>query len=230
TRLPDGGDAGDARVLRGDMRAGAGRAFHAVDVDRVRPRLDGHAHIVIDARCAELQLDWDLAVGRLADLVDLEGESVLPQPVRMAGRRALIDARRKRAHLRHLVSHLLAHEVSAEADLAPLADEELAGIGQPQMVRVEAIAGLDVLIEPLRGIAALVRDHAALARAGRSARHGGAAGKRDLRLERERPETHAGDVDRNIQHQRALRLRPDDRLGETFLAIALDDEARQRAW
>ena len=48
----------------------------------------------------------------------------------MAGRRALVDAGRQRAHLGHLVGHLLAHQMAAEADLAALADEELDGVGE----------------------------------------------------------------------------------------------------
>ena len=147
----------------------------------------------------------------------------------MAGRRALVDARGQRAHFRHLVRHLLAHQMAAEADLAALADEELDGVRQLQMVRVEAVARLDALVEPLRGIAAFVRDHAAFAGAGRRAGHGGATGERDLRLEGQRAEAHAGDVDGDIKHQRPLGLRSDDRLGQALLAIALDDEARQRA-
>src|SRR5260221_313946 len=83
----------------------------------------------------------------------------------------------------------------AEADFATLANEELAGIRQAQMVRVEAIARLDALIEPLRGIAPFVGNHAALTRACRRAGHGGAPGQRDLGLEAQCPEAHPGDVD-----------------------------------
>src|SRR5262245_16718583 len=108
--------------------------------------------------------------------------------------------------------------MAAETDLTALADEELAGIGQPQMMRVEAVARLDALIEPLDRIAPLVRDHAAFAGAGGGARHGGAAGERDLRLVGQRAETHAGDIDRNVEHERPLRLRADDRLRLAFLA------------
>jgi hypothetical protein len=43
----------------------------------------------------------------------------------MTGRRALVDAGGQRAHLGDLIGHLLAHQVTAEADLAALADEEL---------------------------------------------------------------------------------------------------------
>ena len=147
----------------------------------------------------------------------------------MAGGRALVDAGRQRAHLGHLVGDLLAHQMAAEADLAALADEELAGIGEAQMMRVEAVARLDALIEPVDRIAPLVGDHAALARAGGRARHGGAAGQRDLGLVGQRAEGHARHIDRDVEHHRPLGARADDRLGLAFLAIALDDEARQRA-
>ena len=208
---------------------GAGTAFHAVDVDAVRSGLRRHAHVVIDARRAELQLDRYLPIGRLANLLDLERKIVGSEPVRMARGRALVDARRQRAHFRHLIRDLLAHQVAAEADFAALADEELAGVRQSQMIRVEAVARLDALIEPFRGIAALVRNHAAFAGAGRGAGHRRAARERDLRLVAERAETHAGDVDGNVQHQRPLGARADDGLRFALLAIALDDETRQRA-
>ena len=168
------------------------------------PRLGRHADVVVDARGAELELDRDLAVGGLAELVDLEGEIVRSEPVGMAGRRTLVDAGRQRAHLRHLVRHLLAHEVAAEPDLAALADEDLAGVGQPQVVRVEAVARLDALVEPLLRVAPLVGHHAALAGAGGGAGHGGAAGQRHLGLVGEGAEAHAGDVDGDVQHQRPL--------------------------
>src|SRR5579863_6274936 len=119
--------------------------------------------------------------------------------------------------------------MSAEPDLASLADEELAGIGQPQMIRVEAVARLDALIEPLGRIAALVRDHAALAGAGRRARHGRAACQGDLRLIAQRAKAHAGDVHRNVEHQRTLGAWADDRLGLALLAVAFDHEPRERA-
>ena len=68
----------------------------------------------------------------------------------MAGWGSLIDAGGQRAHLGYLLSDLLAHQVTTQADLAALADEELDGIGQHQVVRVESVAALDDLVEPLR--------------------------------------------------------------------------------
>ena len=149
-RLADGGDAGNAGILGRDMRTGAGAAFHRVDIDEVGSALHRHAHVVIDARGAELQLDRDFPIGRLADLLDLEREIVGSEPIGMARRRALVDAGGQRAHLGHLVGHLLPHQMAAKPDLAALADEELARVGEPQMMRVEAVARLDALIEPLR--------------------------------------------------------------------------------
>src|SRR3984957_13781514 len=160
-RLADGGDTGNAGVLGGNMGTGAGAAFHRIDVDRVGTALYSHAHVVIDARRTELKLDRDLVIGGFADLFDLERQIVRSEPVRVPGRRALVDAGRQRAHFGDLVRHLLAHEVAAETDLAALADEEFASIGDPQMMRIEPVARLDALIEPAFRIAPLVGDHSA---------------------------------------------------------------------
>ena len=147
----------------------------------------------------------------------------------MAGRRALVDAGGQRAHLGHLIGHLLAHQMAAQAHLAALADENLAGVGELQMVRIEAVARLDALVEPLGRVPALVGDHAALAGAGRGAGHGGAARERDLGLVGERSEAHAGDVDRDVEHHRSLGARTEHGPGLALLAVAFDDEAGQRA-
>ena len=128
-RAPGLGDRGhqrDAGLLGRDVRPGAGAALGAVQVDDVRPALGRHPDVVVDAGGAELQLDRDLVVGRLADLLDLQRQVVRAEPVGMPGRAALVDPGRQRAHLGHLLGHLLAHQVAAEADLAALADEELA--------------------------------------------------------------------------------------------------------
>ena len=211
------------------MRAGAGAAFHAVDIDRIRIAFHRHADVVVDARRAELELDRDLPVGRFPDFQDLQRQVVRPQPVGMTGRRALVDAGRQRTHLGDLVGHFLAHQMSAQPDLAALADEELAAIRQQQVVRVEAVARLDALVEPFGRIAPLVGNHPAFAGTGSGARHGSAARERGLGLERERTETHAGDVDRDVQFHRPLGARSDHRPGLAFLAVTLDHEPGQRA-
>src|SRR5437016_602428 len=95
------------------------------------------------------------------------------------------------------------------------------------MIRIEAVARLDALIEPFGGIATLIGDHAALARTGGRPRHGGAARERDLRFVAQRPEAHAGYVDGDIENQRTLGARTDDGLRLAFLAITFDDEARE---
>ena len=217
-------------LLGRDVRAGARAALGAVEVDDVRPALRRHPHVVVDARGAELELDRDLVVGRLADLLDLQREIVGAEPVGMARRRALVDPGRERAHLGDLLGHLLAHQVAAEADLAALADEELAGVGEHQVVRVEPVPALDALVVPLGREVALRRDHPALARARRRAGHRRALRERHLRLERERAEAHAGDVDRDVELDRLLReARAEHRLRLALLAVALDHEPGQRA-
>ncbi len=147
----------------------------------------------------------------------------------MPGRGALVDARRKRAHLGDLLGDLLAHEVPAEADLAALADEELDRVREHEVVRVEPVPALDDLVVPLRRQVALRRDHPALARAGGRAGHRGALGQGHLRLDRQGAEAHAGDVDRDVELDRVLREpRAEDRLGLALLAVALDDEPGER--
>jgi hypothetical protein len=148
----------------------------------------------------------------------------------MARRRALVDPRRQRAHLGHLLCHLLAHQVSTEANLAALADEELDPVREHQVVRVEPVPRLDHLVVPLRRVVAFRGDHPAFARAGRGACHRGALRERHLRLERERAERHSGDVDRDVELERLLReTRPEHRLRLALLAVALDHEAGEGA-
>ena len=147
----------------------------------------------------------------------------------MPCRRALVDPGRERAHLGDLLGHLLPHQVAAEADLAALADEELDGIREHQVVRVEPVPALDALVVPLRRVVALRRDHPALARARRRAGHRGALRERHLRLERERAEAHARDVDGDVELDRLLReARAEHRGRVALLAVALDDEPRER--
>src|SRR5438477_790554 len=142
----------------------------------------------------------------------------------MARRRALVDACRKRAHLRDLLRHLLAHQMTAEPDLAALPDEELARVGQHQVMRVEAVAALDALVVPLGREVAFRRNHPALARARRRPGHRRAFRERHLRLERERAEAHTRDVDRDVELERLLREpRAEDGLRLALLAVPLAD-------
>ena len=196
----------------------------------VRPALGRHPDVVVDAGRAQLQLDRDLVVGRLADLLDLQRQVVGAEPVRVAGRAALVDPGRQRAHLRHLLGDLLPHQVAAEADLAALPDEELDPVGEHEVVRVEPVPALDDLVVPLGRQVPLGRDHPALAGAGRGPGHRGALGQRHLGLQGQRPEAHPGDVDGDVELERVLgEARAEHRLGLALLPVALDDEPGQRA-
>ena len=103
-------------------------------------------------------------------------------------------------------------------------------VREHQVVRVEPVPALDHLVVPLRREVAFRRDHPALARAGRGARHRRALGERHLRLERECAEAHAGDVDRDVELERLLgETCAEHRLRLALLAVALDHEAGERA-
>ena len=97
--LADRRHPGYAGILGGKVRPRTGASFHAVNVDRVGIALHRHPHVIVNARGTELELDRDLPVRRLADLVDLEREIIGTQPVRMPGRRTLVDTCGQAAHL-----------------------------------------------------------------------------------------------------------------------------------
>ena len=218
-------------LLGGDVRAGAGAALGAVEVDDVRPALRGHAHVVVDARGAELELDRDLVVGRLADLLDLQREVVRARASRdgapaSAGR---CPAGSERISATCSVT-FWPIRWPPRPTLQPWPMKNSTRVGEHQVVRVEPVPALDALVVPLGRVVALRRDHPALARARRRAGHRRALRERHLRLERERAEAHAGDVDRDVELDRLLReARAEHRLRLALLAVALDHEAGQRA-
>jgi len=83
---------GDAGLLSRDVRAGSRASFGTVEVDDVRSALGGHAHVVVDAGCPELELDRDLVVRCFPDFLDLQGQIVRAEPVGVARRAPLVDA------------------------------------------------------------------------------------------------------------------------------------------
>ena len=85
------------------------------------------------------------------------------------------------------------------------------------------------LVVPLGREIPLRRDHPALARARGRPGHRRALRERHLRLERERAEAHARDVDRDVELDRLLReARPEHGLRLALLPVALDHEPGQR--
>ena len=119
--------------------------------------------------------------------------------------------------------------MTAEPDLAALSDKEFAGVRQTQMMRIEAIAGLNALIEPLTGVTSLIRDHSALTRTCRSTCHGGSSSQSGFRFIGESAETHTGNVNRDVENQRFLRTRTQYRLGHTAFTISFDHKSGERS-
>ena len=71
-RLRDCRHQRNAGLFGREVRPCGGAPFGAVEVDDVRTTLGGHANVVVDARCADLQLNRHLVVGCLAHLLDLQ--------------------------------------------------------------------------------------------------------------------------------------------------------------
>src|SRR5262249_46244369 len=103
--------------------------------------------IVIGTRSADLDVDRFLPIGDFADLLDLDLKIVRTGPIRMTAGRALVNALRQGAHLRHSLRDLLAKQHTAAARLRALADDDFDGIGLAQMIRVHAIARGQYLVD-----------------------------------------------------------------------------------
>ena len=229
SRLTDRRDARHAGIFGGKVRTSSGAAFHTVDVNGIRIAFYCHPHVVIDSRRTQFQLYRNLPIRGFANFLDLQRQIIRTQPIRMPCRRPLVDTRRQRPHIGHLVGHFLAHQVTTQTNLTTLANKEFTAIRQDKVVRVEAIARLNALIEPLGRVTALIRDHTPLARARCRTGHSSSTGERRFGFVGQSPEAHPRHIDRNIQFQGAFRARANHRLGFTFLAIPFDHEPRQRA-
>ena len=202
TASTGGGQRRDAGVVHERVGRGAGAALHAVDHDHVGAGLAGQLDVVGHAAGADLDVDRDLAVGRLAQLLELDLQVVGPDEVGVAAGRALVDAGRQRARLGDDRRDLRAQQHAAGAGLGALADHDLGGVRHAQVVRVEAVAAGQHLVDELVGGLALEVEHAAVAGGGRDADAGGRRAQRLLGVARERAVAHAGDRDRRGQPDR----------------------------
>jgi len=159
---------------------------------------------VLGAGRADLDVDGDAPVGGLAQLQDLDGEVVGARPVGVAAGRALVDALGEGAHPRDAGADLLPEEHAAAARLGALAEHHLDGVGLAQVVGVEPVAGRQALVDEDLGRGALLGRHAAVAgRRGGADLRGGPA-ERVLGGGRQRAERHAGDGDRDVEHDGVL--------------------------
>ena len=186
-------------------------------------------HVVEHARRADLHVDRLLPIGDLAQLADLDREIVRTRPVGMPAGRALVDAFGQRAHLRDARVHLLSEQHAAAAGLRALADDDLDRVGLAHVVRIEAVARRQALIdERLRRIALLGR-HAAVAGRRRCAELGRRASERFLHVRRQRAEAHPAMVIGIASSTGFVAKRvPSTVFVAAFLAIALQRIARQR--
>ena len=212
------------------VRRCAGAALEAVHHDHVGACLAGQLDVVGHAAGADLDVDRDRPIGGLAQLLDLDLEVVRPHEVGVPAGRALVDAGRQRARLGDDRRHLRAQQHAAGARLRALADHDLGRVGHPQVVRVEAVAAGQHLVDQLVGGLALEVEHAAVAGGCRDADAGGGDAQRLLGVARERPVAHAGDRDRRGQPDRLGAVAGADLDARVAgLAVALQRHPRKRA-
>jgi len=161
--------------------------------------LDRQGDVVGDPRGAHLDVDGHLPFGDFAQLVNLDFQIVRPGPVGMAAGAALVDAHRQIAHAGDPLGDLVAQQHAAAARLGALADDHLEGVRPAQIVRVEAVARRQHLIDQgFRGLP-LFLGHAAVAGGGAGAHGGGGAADGFLGVSAQGAEAHAGDGDGNLQ-------------------------------
>ena len=219
----------NADMLDEHVLGGAGAALHAVQHDRIGPGLDAERHVEAGARRADLDVDRLLPVGDLAQLGDLDREIVRAGPVGMAAGAALVDALRQRAHRGDPLGDLEPEQHAAAAGLGALADHHLDRIGAAQVVRIEAVARRQHLIDQGLGRGALLVGHAAIAGGRAGAHGGGGAAERLLGMRPERAEAHAGDGDRDRELDRLRGKAGADRdVGRAPFPIALERIAGDR--
>ena len=143
---------------------------------------------------------------RFAKLLQLDHEIVGTEHVRMARRRAQVDAHRDAADRGQFRGYLLRHQLTAEARLGALGNIDLYRIGALHILDVPAEPTRQALEYQLIGLGALLVEHPAFAGVLRNTRQARCARQRDLDLAAERAETHRRDHHR---HRQAQRLRPE---------------------
>src|SRR5207244_13123885 len=144
--------------------------------------------------------------------------------------RALVDARRQVPLRSDLLGYLAPQQHPAGPRLGALPDGNLDGVGPEEVVDVEAVAAGEHLVDqqprglPLRG------EHASVAGGGGRAGPGGGAAQRRLGVPGERPVTHPGDGDRDLELDRPPGVpRAQHRPGDAALAVSLERYPRKRA-
>jgi hypothetical protein len=142
---------------------------------------------------------------------------------------ALVDAHGQGPHAGDAFVDFLAQEHAAAAGFGALAEHDFDGVGLTEVVRVHAVAGREVLVDEVLGLAALLRRHAAVAGGCGCSHLGRAAPERLFGVDGQGAEAHAGDGYRGLQVQRPARVAvTEDDVGFALFAVALQGVAGHR--
>ena len=221
----------DAGVVHQRVGRGAGAALHAVDHDHVGAGLARQLDVVGHAAGADLDVDRDLPVGRLAQLLDLDLQVVGPDEVGVAARGERWSTPGRQLRASAMIGDTFAPSSTPPVPgFAPWPIDDLGGVGHPQVVGVEAVAAGQHLVDQLVGRLPLEVEHAAVAGGGRDADAGRRHAQRLLGVARQRAVAHAGDGDRRRAAGRlgAVAAADLDRVSQR-LAVALERHAGQGA-
>jgi hypothetical protein len=217
-------------VLDEDVLGGAGTALHAIDDHHVGAGGNRELHVVGDPGGSHLDEDRLLPVGGLPQLGNLDAEVVRTRPVGVSGRGALVDAGRECSHGRDPFADLLPEQHPTAAWLCALTDDHLDRVGPVHVGGVETVARRQALVdERLRG-RALLRRHPAVAGGRRGADRCRGSPQRLFGMGGQGAEAHAGDRDRDIEHERLLGVPAPEHGGRVAtLPVALERVARRRS-
>ncbi len=229
-RLRQCRQCGDAGVFDEDLLSRRGASLHAVDHHHVGTRLDRQLDVIHDPRGSHLDVDRLLPIGDLSQLLDLDRQVIGPGPVRMPAGRPLVDPLGQSSHARHTRTDLLPQQHPPTTRLGSLAQHDLDRVGRPQIVRIEAVTTRQALVDQGLGRLTLLGRHPAIARRCRCPHRTGRSTQGVLGRRRQRPETHAGNRDRDLQLDRPTG-EPGTQHGprRTLLAVSFEWIARRRS-
>ena len=171
-RLAQRCQRGDAHVLNETSLCRCGTALHAVDHHHIGTGMHRQLDVVECTGCAHFDVNRFFPIGDLTQLVDLDGQVIRSGPVGLAASGALVYAFGQGAHFGHARVDLLAQQHAATAGLSALADYDFNRVGAAHVVRVEAVARRQALVDQGFGGVALLAGHAAVAGGGGGAHFG----------------------------------------------------------
>ena len=149
-----------------------GTALHAVDHHHIGTGMHRQLDVIEGTGCAHFHVNRFFPIGDFTQLVDLDGQVIRAGPVGLAAGGTLVHAFGQGAHFGHARVDFLAQQHAAAAGFGALADHHFNRVGAAHVVRVEAVARGQALVDQGFGGVALLAGHAAVTGGGGGAHFG----------------------------------------------------------